>query len=126
MKRGIFGCVLLGLLLAFSLQISRQARKEILPIAGEMSQAQEAILREDYKKTAALTDGARAAWEKYRAKYSSLGDQQQIRNIDSLYDEVKVFLTAGETVHCSAACAELKNQLLALLEDQKVNIPNLF
>ena len=92
MKRGIFGCVLLALLLAFSLQISRQTGRELLPMAGELALAQEAILREDYKKTAALTDGARAAWEQYRAKYSSLGDQQQIRNIDSLYDEVRVFL----------------------------------
>ena len=126
MKRGVFGCVLLVFLLLLSLTLMRQVRRDLRPIAGDMELASEAVLREDFEKTAALTDGARTAWKEYRLRYSCLSPQQQVRQIDSLYDEVRVFLTAGETVHCSAACEELKNQLLALMEDQQLNLPNLF
>ena len=126
MKRGIFGCLMLLVLLLWGFRQMGQVRQELTPIIGNMELASQTILQEDYKKTAALTDGARAAWEDYRLKYSCLSSQQQVRRIDSLYDEVRVFLVAGETIHCSAACAELKNQLLALREDQSLSLPNLF
>ena len=126
MKRGLFGVILLLCLIFGGLHQIRQVRKDLSPIIGDMELAAQAILQEQDQKTAALTDGARAAWEQYRTKYSCLNDQQQVRQIDSLYDEVMVFLTAKERVHCSAACMALKNQLLALQEDQSLNLPNLF
>lgn len=125
MKRGAFGCILLIALFFFSLTGIRTAHQELSPIARRMDMASEAALQSDWQKTAALTREARAAWEDYRFKYSCLSQQEDVREIDGLYDEVQVFLKAGESVHCSAACAALKNQLLGLLEDQKLSFPSL-
>ena len=125
MKRGVFGILLLILILFLGLTQMRDSRSNLKPIAADMELASQAVLQGDIKKAAALTDRARAAWEDYRLKFSSLSQQQAVRSVDSLYDEVKVFLIAGETVHCSATCEVLKNQLLALLEDQQLNLLNL-
>ena len=125
MKRGLFGAILLVLLLAGGLLQRTAAREELSPIAADMDRASQAVLRGDLTKTAALTASSRAAWEQYRLKYSCLTEQQEIRSIDCLFDEAEVFLTAGEKVHCSAACAELKNLLQALKEDQSLSIPHL-
>lgn len=125
MKRGTFGILLLLLLLFAGLLESRSVRRDFSPIAYGMEQASQAVRRGDTKKAAALTGQARAAWEDFRAKYSSLTQQQDVWEIDSLWDEVQVFLESGETVHCSAACAELKNHLQAMLRSQQLSLHSL-
>ena len=125
MKRGSFGVVLLAGLFFLSLTEARSVRQDLTPVAAYMEQASQTVLRGDIEKTAALTGQARAAWEAWRLKYSSLTQQQEVWEIDRLWEEVEVFLTAGETVHCSAACAELKNQVQALMEDQQLSLHNL-
>ena len=125
MKRGTFGAVLLAALFFLCLSEMRFARRELKPMAGQIRQAAEAAALGDYEKTAALTEKAGAAWEKCRGKFSCLSQQQAVRDIDGLYDEVRVFLLAKEQVHCAAACENLKNHLLALLEDQKLCFANL-
>ena len=125
MKRGVFGVILLVLIFFLGLTQMRDSRKELRPIAADMELASQAVLQGDLKKAAALTDGARAAWEDIRLKFSCLSQQQAVRSIDSLYDEVRVFLIAGEAVHCGAACEALKNQLRALQDDQQLDLLNL-
>ena len=123
MKRGTFGILLLILLFFAGLSSMRSVREEIRPIAGNMELAAQAALREDYGQTAALTEKARTAWNENHLKFSLLSDQATVRTIDSLYDEVEVFLKAEEKVHCSAACQALKNQLQALMEEQNLSLP---
>ena len=125
MKRGLIGGILMVLLLFAGLTEMKTVRRELNPMADTMEQAAQAVLRGVYKKTAALTAKARAAWEDSHFRFSCLSHQQAVRQIDGLYDEVEVFLQAKEKVHCSAACQALKNQLRALLEDQKLDLPNL-
>ena len=125
MKRGIFGVILLLLLFFGGLLESRSVHRDLAPIAYGMEQASHAVRMGDTKKAAALTGKARAAWEVFETKYSSLTQQQDVWEIDSLWDEVQVFLESGETVHCSAACAELKNHLRAMLQNQQLSIHSL-
>ena len=125
MKRGFFGIFLLLLLFFGGLSQGRSARQNLKPIAQTMSLAGQAALEEDWEKTAALTGKARTAWESYTLKFSCLAQQQSVREITALYEEVEIFLKAEEGGHCSAACSMVKNQLLALLEDQALNLENL-
>ena len=125
MKRGFFGPILLAVILTVSLLIGAAAKKELAPIAGDVDLASETVLQEQWQKTAALTEKSRAAWNEIRMKFSCLSQQQAVREIDSLYDQVEVFLNAEEAVHCSATCADLKNHLQALLEEQKLCLSNL-
>lgn len=125
MKRGIFGILLLLLLFFGGLAESRSVRRDLTPIAYSVEQASQAVQKGDTEKTAALAEKARAAWENFEVKYSSLTQQQDVWTINILWDEVQVFLESGETVHCSAACAELKNLLRAMLRDQQLSIQSL-
>ena len=125
MKRGFIGIFLLLLLLFGGLSQIKAAREDLKPIEQTVSLAGQAALAGDWEKTAALTKKARAAWETHILKFSCLAQQQSVREITSLYDEVEVFLAAREAVHCSATCAVLKNQLQALLEDQALELQNL-
>ena len=125
MKRGFFGIFLLLLLLFGGLSQGRSARRDLKPIADTMMLAGQAALEENWEQTAALTEKARAAWESCISKFSCLAPQQSVREISALYEEVEIFLKAEEGGHCSAACSMLKNQLLALLEDQALNLQNL-
>ena len=125
MKRGLFGCLLLIVLLSAGLTELKATRQLLKPIVSHAELASQTVLQGDFEKTAALTEKARAAWEKTRGRFSFLNEQEAVREIDRLYDEAEVFLRSGEKIHCSAAFASLKNQLQALLEDQQLSLPNL-
>lgn len=118
MKRGVFGILLLLVIFAGSFLYSFLVKNQICPLIENLEQASQAVLREDLKETAALTEKVSAAWEDYRLKFSCFSHQNSVREIDSLMSEIKVFYTAGELTLCRAACVQLKNQMQALLEDQ--------
>ena len=125
MKRGTFGVIVLLALFAGSFTAMNTVRSQLSPVISRMELASRAAGEGDLQKTAALTEEARAAWETYRLKFSCLSPQESVREIDSLYERVRVYGEAEEPAHCRETCTILKNRLEALLEDQLLTLKNL-
>ena len=125
MKRGIFGiCLLIGLL-ALGIAAMLTAKHQLTPIEEDLGQVSQAALHGDWQKTAALTGKARAAWEDCRDLFSCFAQQEEIHEIDRLYDQLEIYAVAGEKRLCSSIAAQLRNLTKELQEDQLLNLPHL-
>ena len=68
--------------------------------------------RQDWETAEALTQRARASWERGRWLHSCLGSQADVEQIDSRFDCLAPYY--GEARDFSAACISLRGQLRAL------------
>ena len=122
MKRGLFGMGILAVLLIVCLIVMGTAAVLPRQLAEDLQGAAEAALAGDWEKTAALTEGARAAWGEIRRFYCCITHQDALQKIDSLFSQLEAYRRAGEAGSYGAACLSLAAQTRSLGEDQLLTL----
>ena len=116
MKRTWFGAGLLGVLLVLSLLTAWWMDRCHSPVAGDLQQAAEAAMAEDWERAETLCDRAAQSWERCRKITAVFADHGPMEEIDSLFAELKIYTDAREQVHFAATCAQLSRQVDAMGE----------
>lgn len=116
MKRTWIGIGLLAALLILGLFTARWMERCHSPVAGNLKQAAEAAMAQDWNRAELLADRARGSWERSRKITAVLADHGPMEEIDSLFAELKIFLLAREQVHFASVCGQLSRQVEAIGE----------
>lgn len=125
MKRSWLGAGLLALLLLGGILSSRWLIHTHQDIAGDVEQAVEYALREDWEQATRLTRQARDSWEQCRKPSATLVDHAPLERIDTLFDQLEVYAEARETVSFAASCVQLSKEIEDLSDAHRVNWQNL-
>ena len=116
MKRTWIGIGLLAGLLILGIFTARWMDRCHSPVAGNLKQAAEAAMTEDWQKAEEFCRSAQDKWERCRKTTAVLTDHGPMEEIDSLFAELKIFLTAREQVHFASVCSQLSRQVEAIGE----------
>ncbi len=107
MRRLILGIAILAVLLLISGILAYAMEQIHSPIAQQLQQAADAADREDWEKASALTQGAKARWERYWCFTAAVADHTPMDELDGLFAELEVYLQAREMPHFSATGQQL-------------------
>lgn len=99
--------LLLTLLLAAGIASSIGVRQMQSPITQQLEQATQAGTQADWEQADALFSAALARWEKYREALAAFIDHGPMEEIDSLFEELKIYIGARDSLRFSALCSRL-------------------
>lgn len=125
MKRSKIGAWLLIVLLIIGMLSSWGMVKYSEPIGKAASQAAEAALREDWVKAEALTQSARARWDKYWGFCAAFADHEPMENINGLFAQLEVYAQSRDAQNFAAVCALLGEDARAIGEAHSLKWWNL-
>ncbi len=118
MKRLWLGIVILAVLLTAS-ALSCVAMERIhTPICLTLAQAAAAAEAEDWETAQALTAQARARWERYWYFTATVADHTPMDELDGLFEELDIYLSARENPHFSATGLHLAALAAAMADSQ--------
>ncbi len=119
MKRLWLGIGILAVLLAVSCVTSSAMGRIHTPIADDLEAAAAAASREDWEKTKALAERAKARWEQYWYFTATVADHTPMDEIESLFAELEVYLQEQEMPHFSATSRQLAQLAASMADSQK-------
>lgn len=125
MKRCRFGAGLLAVLLLSGILTSRWTEDHHREISSLIAQAEEASLRGDWDQSDSLIRQAKGQWEAHWGLSASLTDHSPMEQVDSLFEQLDVYLRARDPVGCGGLCAQLGKALEAIAESQSLTWWNL-
>ncbi len=119
MRRLILGIGILALLLAVSSLVSWAMDVIYTPMAQDLEAATLAAEHGDWAKTKALTDRAKARWERYWYFTAAFADHTPMDELDSMFGELEVYLQANEMPHFSVTSRHLSLLAVAMADSQR-------
>ena len=125
MKRIWIGIVLLGLLLIGGIGTGEFMEQAHDPVARDVRQAGEVVLRDQWELAQALVKRAQDRWEEKWPVTAAIADHEPMDEIDALFAQLKTYAAAKEEIAYSAACAHLASLLEAMSHSHSCNWWNL-
>lgn len=125
MKRTWFAAALLLLLLGVGIYITVSASDIHAQIADTLSLSADAAAAGDWDAAAAHSAAARSVWEQHRNSTAAITDHEPMEEIDSLFSQLQVYLSAEQQAAFCACCRCLEVMVGAIGEAQSVNWWNL-
>lgn len=122
MKRCVLGAALLGGLLLLGVLTALWADRTLSPLERALDQAAEASARGSWAETTALTDGARAEWQKNRYFAGILFSQEAVEEIDGLFARIRLWQREQDRTACACDCLVLRGRLRALADSQSLGL----
>lgn len=116
MKRTWIGAALLLGILGLSLLSGWWMDRCHSPIARELRLAVRSAGEDDWADAEEAFRRAEADWERRRDLCAILADHTPLEEIDSSFQELKIYAEEGEWVHFAAGCACLARQVEAMGE----------
>ena len=123
--RCYLGAGLLALLLLASFGAQWLVRSFHQPTAQDLESAAEAALAGDPVQATAMTQRARARWERHRHWTAALTDHNPMDDVDDLFAEAQVLAENRQTQELAACCRRLMVQIRSVWEDQSLTWWNL-
>lgn len=121
MKRLWIGVGFLAAILIIGIFITLAFSRLHIPISDALNQASEAAIAEDWEKATALTESARADWEKFRGFTAAVADHEPLEEIDAMFAQLTVLAQQQETAEFAALSAQLARQAQAMADSQSIS-----
>lgn len=125
MKRLWLGLVIVAVLLAGGILISRVMPAIHGPIATDLNRAAAAAMAEDWATAQDLLTHASVRWERFRTLTATFIDHAPLDQADSLFRELLTYVRAQEGLQFSAACAHLTACITAIGDSHRLSWWNL-
>ena len=125
MTRGIFGIVLLLVLLAVGMFVQWTMATLQKPITLELTQAAQAGAREDWATARLHQEAAQRGWRKCWCLTAAFADHQPMEDADSLFARLPVYAAQEERAEFSACCRELARRVRAIADAHSLTWWNL-
>ena len=114
MKRIWIGIVLLGVLLLGGIGTGEFMEQAHDPVARDVRQAGDVVLRDQWELAEALVNRAQDRWKEKWPVTAAIADHEPMDEIDALFAQLKTYAAAKEEIAYSAACAHLASLLEAM------------
>ena len=124
-KRFYFGLAILLLLLVLGISTMLTMKAIHEPVEAALSQAADLALTGQQDKALTLAREAYNRWEKFHALTASFADHSPMDDTDTLFQEMLVYGTTGETPHFIACCRELTVMTQAMYDAHVFSLKNL-
>ncbi len=125
MTRGIFGIVLLLVLLAVGMFVQWTMATLQKPITLELTQAAQAGAREDWAAARLHQEAAQRGWRKCWRLTAAFADHQPMEDVDSLFARLPVYAAQQEPAEFAASCRELARRIQAVADAHSLTWWNL-
>lgn len=125
MKRFWIGIGLLALVLAAGLWSGSRMRRVHMPCAAALERAAACAMAEDWTAASALTDQAKACWERNWKFSAAIAHHQPMDEIDALFEELEVYRAREETAAYCASCLYLSERVRDLGDSFRLSWWNL-
>ena len=125
MKRGWFGAALLLILLALGIGSSSLMGNLHRPLADSLERSSEYALEGNWATAQETALQAEETWKKLWHFSAALSDHEPMEQIDSLFAQLEVYRTDGDTIGFAAACASLSRQIEAIADAHELRWWNL-
>ena len=125
MTRGIFGIVLLLVLLAVGMFVQWTMATLQKPITLELTQAAQAGAREDWDVARLHQEAAQRSWRKCWRLTAAFADHQPMEDVDSLFARLPVYAAQQEPAEFAASCRELARRIQAVADAHSLTWWNL-
>lgn len=125
MKRSVFGFVLLVLLLAGGLTVSRTMEHIHFPAAQALDAAARWAMAGDWTEAEQAAAHGAACWEKHWKFSAALADHQPMEDINTLFSQLEIYRAAEEQAEYAAICRELAGRLEAMAQAHTLHWWNL-
>lgn len=107
MKRFWFGVCLLLMFFLASFSLSFWMTRTHTHISNHLSQACDLSQAGDLATAGEKAREASFLWQQYRGRIATMTDHTPMEEIDSLFQELEVYLRMDEPVHFASTCARL-------------------
>lgn len=116
MKRSLFGAGLLAALLLGGILVSSRMCGPHRALSGVLSEASGAAAAENWDRAGERLHAARAQWRENWHFSAAFSDHEPMEEIDSLFAQAEVFLSAGDGVSLATVCAQLSSLTEAMAD----------
>ena len=120
MKRFWLGVMILAGLLALGIGVTVAVNRFCDPISGELSQASDAVLQDQWAAAEQAARRARSRWERHRALHAAVGNHEPMEEIDSLFEQLEIYSRQRDGLRFAECCAQLASLITTLGEAQGV------
>ena len=120
MKRFWIGVVLLTALFAAGVGLCMGITALHHRLSRQLDDACAAVQLGDWEKATALTDSAKAEWERWQHFVASFVDHAPLEQMESLFAELEVFRNRRLAVDYAAICTNLSHLSKAIGESHKL------
>ncbi|MBQ6996804.1 MAG: DUF4363 family protein [Oscillospiraceae bacterium] len=111
-----FLIVMLAVAIALTVAFDRIHR----PLSERLEEAASLAMAQEWEKATALTQRARADWEKYRELIAAVADHEPLEEMEKRLDLLTVYAQLHRTGDFSATCIEVSAMADAMLESQQL------
>ena len=125
MKRIWIGIVLLGLLLIGGIGTGEFMEQAHDPVARDVRQAGEVVLRDQWELAQALVKRAQDRWEEKWPVTAAIADHEPMDEIDALFAQLETSGQTRDSAAYSAICSHLGSLLEALSQGHRCKWWNL-
>lgn len=125
MKRIWIGVVLLGVILIVGLGIGEFMERTHIPVARDVRQAGELVLRGEWQLAQALVKRGQDRWEEKWPVTAAIADHEPMDEIDAFFAQLKTYEKTHDAVAYSALCSHLGSLLEAISQGHRCNWWNL-
>ena len=125
MKRIWIGIVLLGVLLIGGIGTGEFMEQAHDPVARDVRQAGEVVLRDQWELAQALVKRAQDRWEEKWPVTAAIADHEPMDEIDALFAQLETYEKTRDPAAYSAICAHLGSSLEALSQGYRCKWWNL-
>ena len=115
----LLAMLLLGLFVGWGISRSQE------PTAQALEKASQVTDSGDFDTGIRLAKEAKSAWQAGWRGVAAIADHTPMDEIDSLFEEMEVYIRTGEDVHFSACCAQLSSMIRAVSDAHQLNWWNL-
>ena len=125
MKRIWIGIVLLGVLLLGGIGTGEFMQQAHDPVAQDVRQAGEVVLRDQWELAQALVNRAQDRWKEKWPVTAAIADHEPMDEIDALFAQLEVYAASKDQIAYTALCAHLASLLDAISQSHSLNWWNL-
>ena len=125
MKRIWIGVVLLGVLLLGGMGTGEFMEQAHIPVARDVQQAGELVLRGQWELAHALVNRGKERWEEKWPVTAAIADHEPMDEIDALFAQLETYEKTRDPAAYSAICAHLGSLLEALSQGYRCKWWNL-
>ena len=125
MKRIWIGVVLLGVLLLGGIGTGEFMEQAHIPVARDVQQAGELVLRGQWELAQALVKRGQDRWEEKWPVTAAIADHEPMDEIDALFAQLETYEKTRDPAAYSAICAHLGSLLEALSQGHRCKWWNL-
>ena len=119
MTRFWLGAAILAVLLGLGIGITVAVDRFCDPISADLSRAAAVVQQNRWEQAQKLSDGAQQRWQKHRALHAAVSNHEPMEQIDALFEQLKIYSRAGDSLRFAECCAQLASLTAALGESRR-------